>query len=546
MTPGNASLQTEWRRHLPAFILLAFVLAVSLIVRIRLLNAPLERDEGEHAYMAQTMLQGHAPWRLAYGMKLPGTDAMYAVFMSIFGQTAAAIRLGLLLVNTATILLIALLGKRLFGITAGAVAGASYGILSCSQNVLGSVAHSTHFVVFFAVIASLVLLKPGVEDRRLFVAGLIYGLAFLMKQPGICFAVFGALYVMWRWWRDRLPFARGLNRITLFSIGVVLPYLFLCLVLWRAGVFARFWFWTVTLAGAYTGQFSLPIRLQYFQLSIDSVVGPNLFIWILAGLGLAIACWNPVTRRAGLWTAAFLPFSFLAVALGGVFNAHYYILMLPAIALASGAWAASAQTAVVAPEEPSAEPALNTYITGVLVFLFGLACLYSVLTQRAYLFSMTPYEFARSSWGLNPFPEAVEIADYIRSHSDPHARIAVLGSEAEIYFYARRQAATGYLFTYGLMETHRYAEPSQGEMIGEILASRPEYIVFVKVQTSWLVKRDSSQAIMYWLQDYTNQQYETVGAVQLEQDEPSLYIWGPEAAAFKPTSKFYLLIYRRK
>jgi 4-amino-4-deoxy-L-arabinose transferase-like glycosyltransferase len=484
MTAGKR----KWRGDLPALALLALVLAVSLMVRIRLLDAPLERDEGEHAYMAQTMLQGHPPWQLAYNMKLPGTDAMYALFMAVFGQTAVAIRLGLLLVNTATILLIALFGKRLFGMTGGAVAGASYGILSFSQNVFGTIAHSTHFVVFFAVIASLVLVKPGATEGRLFIAGLIYGLAFLMKQPGICFAVCGALYVAWDSRRHRL-----FKRLAAFGIGVVLPYLLLCLALWKAGVFGRFWFWTVTLSGAYVSQFSLLLRVEYFKLSIGNVVGPNLFLWILAGLGVSMACWNPATRRAGLWIAALLPFSFLAVALGGVFNPHYYILMFPALALAIGASAASERA---------------------LIWLFGLACLYSMYSQRAYLFHMTPYEFSSATYGLNPFPEAVEIADYIRSHSDPHARIAVLGSEAEIYFYARRQAATGYLFTYGLMETHRYAERSQGEMIGEILASRPEYIVFAGVPTSWLARPNSSQAIFYWLKDYL-QQYETVGAVEI-------------------------------
>jgi hypothetical protein len=494
------------------------------MVRIRLLDAPLERDEGEHAYMAQTMLQGHAPWQLAYNMKLPGTDAMYALFMAVFGQTAVAIRLGLLLVNTATILLVALFGKRLFGVTGGAVAGASYGILSFSQNVFGTIAHSTHFVVFFAIIASLVLVKPGATDGRLFIAGLIYGLAFLMKQPGICFAVCGGLYVVW----GSSPFGRAIKRLAGFGIGVVLPYVLLCLALWKAGVFGRFWFWTVTLSAAYVRQFSLPLRVEYFKLSIGHVVGPNLFLWILAGLGVSMACWNPVTRRTGLWIAALLPFSFLAVAMGGVFNPHYYILMFPALALANGAWAAS--------ERRGAGP---------LVWLFALACLYSVYSQRAYLFSMTPYEFSSTTYGLNPFPEAVEIADYIRSHSDPHTRIAVLGSEAEIYFYARRQAATGYLFTYGLMETHRYAERSQGEMIGEILASRPEYIVFAGVPTSWLARPNSSQAIFYWLKDYL-QQYETVGAVEIRRGERSQYTWGPEAADFKPGNTAYLLVYRRK
>ena len=37
----------------------------------------------------------------------------------------------------------------------------------------------------------------------------------------------------------------------------------------------------------------------------------------------------------------------------------------------------------------------------------------------------------------------VKIADFIRANSDPSERIAVIGSEPQIYFYSRRLAATG-------------------------------------------------------------------------------------------------------
>ena len=67
-------------------------------VRLRLLAMPLERDEGEFAYMGQLMLQGIPPYKLACNMKLPGTYAAYAVIMAVFGQTIAAIHTGLLLV----------------------------------------------------------------------------------------------------------------------------------------------------------------------------------------------------------------------------------------------------------------------------------------------------------------------------------------------------------------------------------------------------------------------------------------------------------------
>ena len=58
-------------------------------VRFRLVDMPLERDEGEYAYAGQLLLQGIPPYELAYNIKLPGTYLMYAAGMAIFGQTLA-------------------------------------------------------------------------------------------------------------------------------------------------------------------------------------------------------------------------------------------------------------------------------------------------------------------------------------------------------------------------------------------------------------------------------------------------------------------------
>jgi hypothetical protein len=45
------------------------------------------------------------------------------------------------------------------------------------------------------------------------------------------------------------------------------------------------------------------------------------------------------------------------------------------------------------------------------------------------------------------------------------ARIADLGSEPEIYFYAHLHSATGYIYTYGLMDEQKYAWTMQRETI---------------------------------------------------------------------------------
>ncbi|MEI6197319.1 MAG: hypothetical protein WCS42_23640, partial [Verrucomicrobiota bacterium] len=61
------------------------VLTLVAVARLRLLNFPLERDEGEYAYAGQLILQGFPPYELAYNMKFPGTYLAYAAIMAVFG-----------------------------------------------------------------------------------------------------------------------------------------------------------------------------------------------------------------------------------------------------------------------------------------------------------------------------------------------------------------------------------------------------------------------------------------------------------------------------
>src|ERR1700687_513513 len=122
--------RTDLRLRYFCYAALVVVLVIFAIVRIRLRNMPLERDEGEYAYAGQLILQGDPPYHLAYNMKLPGTYAAYAVMMTAFGQTVAGIRIGMLVVLLGNTLLVFFLGKRLLGILAGTVAAASYTLMA--------------------------------------------------------------------------------------------------------------------------------------------------------------------------------------------------------------------------------------------------------------------------------------------------------------------------------------------------------------------------------------------------------------------------------
>jgi hypothetical protein len=155
-------------------------------------------------------------------------------------------------------------------------------------------------------------------------------------------------------------------------------------------------------------------------------------------------------------------------------------------------------------------------------------------------FQMDPIRAVRSVYKTNPFPEAVCVADLLRTHSSKQTKIAVLGSEPEIYFYAHRHSATGFIYTYGLTEPQTFALQMQKEMAAEIETSAPEFLVYVKQPNSWLARPESEQFIFYWAQEYLNKAYEPVGSVYISNPPECRWRSGQE-----PDSQ-YLSVYKRK
>ena len=85
---------------------LIVALALTVIARMRLLDVPLERDEGEYAYVGQQLLRGVPPFISIYHVKLPGIYAAYAAILFLLHETHRAIHIGLLGVNVVTSLVV--------------------------------------------------------------------------------------------------------------------------------------------------------------------------------------------------------------------------------------------------------------------------------------------------------------------------------------------------------------------------------------------------------------------------------------------------------
>jgi hypothetical protein len=376
--------------------------------------------------------------------------------------------------------------------------------------------------------------SDGRNFERLFVSGLLFGTSLLMKQPAVFFILFGALYLL----SNDLRRKRGWKRIVLrnltFDLAAIVPFGIACLFLWRAGVFDKFWFWTINYASQYGSLIPVSGVPKIFAKAFTSVLHSGWLLWMLAGLGLVAG--KARTRSATVFLLGLLVSSFLAFSAGFYFRQHYFIFILPAVSLFTG---------VAISALPNLTARHSNFVRFALLLLFCVALSQQILAARKFFFEGSPVQASRIVYEANPFPESVRVAEYLRDHTNVGDTIAVLGSEPQIYFYSKRHSATGYIYTYGLMEPQSYARQMQEEMIHQIESAHPKYLISISIDLSWLRRPTSDGLIFAWANDYIEKFYDVVGFVNILSRDHTDYYFDQLPQSMPPLGN-YILICRRK
>lgn len=532
------------------WVLLALILLLVIFVRTRLLGFPLERDEGEYAYLGQLILQGIPPYSLAYNMKFPGTYFMYALVMSLFGQTPYGIHIGLLITNIFTIVLIYVTGKKLFNSFAGIISCCSYAFLSLSPSVLGFAGHATHFVALWAMGGLLTLLYAFDKDKPYlyFCSGVLFSLAFMMKQPGVFFIVFAIIAIALRYFQDKTSSGKVLFvNAGLFLVGIIAPLVLMVIYLLASGVLEKFWFFTIVYSILYGTQIPLSKAAYVFTLSIPRVMDGFFLIWVLAFSGFIALFFDSVMRGKRIFVILFMLFSFLTVCPGFYFRQHYFITFLPALSLSAGYFISFLSERCLPFIKKGTSALSGNFISKCIaagIFIIGIAI--GMVYQSSYFFREAPTLLCRKIYGANPFPESIEIARFISKNTGASDTIAVIGSEPQIYFYSGRHSATGYIYTYSLMENHAYSLTMQKEMAADIERSKPKCIVFVNILTSWLPRPGSERFILQWAKSYIDEHYKLTGIVDIVSFNETVYRWYDETIHYHPKSDANLFIYTKR
>ena len=140
-------------------VLLLTAISAFVLVRVPLISVPLERDEGEYAYIAQRLLEGEVPYRDAFDQKPPATFFVYAAALRLFGPSVEGIHLFLHAWTAVTALALFGCVRRRGGPLAAAFAALLFSVLSANPKLTGNAANTELFMLLPMVSSVYCLLR---------------------------------------------------------------------------------------------------------------------------------------------------------------------------------------------------------------------------------------------------------------------------------------------------------------------------------------------------------------------------------------------------
>jgi len=260
---------------------------------------------------------------------------------------------------------------------------------------------------------------------ELFVAGALLGVAFMFKQPAAIAAVPLGIYLLLPSYRV----SRSLTRInsiiqaTTLTLGFFAALGLVSIVLWKQGIVHDAFYWTIA---------DHDVPHVFWQ---KGIVNTLIFLGTCLPLlfGAIMACRD----KSEIWTGkmaertallGLLAASAIGAAAGARFYPHYYVQLIPPLALLAASYYARLWSRTIQPPHWLLRPRVT----------------YAWLALTIIVFSIKHWT------GLAPRRVPSEAGRYLFTHSDPADRIFVWGQSPEIYLDAHRRPACRYITTFPL------------------------------------------------------------------------------------------------
>lgn len=369
--------------HTTTFKSFIVIAALCLILRIWYVGS-LYQDDGLWFTVAEEMLRGKALYREIFFDKPPGLPLLYAGLFKVFGPHIVTIRLFTICYSLLVSILLYVFGSRLYDKRTGLIAAALFAVFSTTYISGDMQSLNTEFLMVPFYLAGAYLFIRAAEDfictshsrggaaRLAFAGGTMAGVAFQINPKGAFDLIFFALLLIAaRRWNTRdvqlskapgtLKYIVAASRV--FACGVAglifasLPFMVYIAATQSLSRYKLYvWDWGFRYANYYplsrAGEMFLHYGTDYFLINNTLLVA----LIIIATLRIRQLLRYAKVRRAEntenpgqpnqdselnvcdpskldaallIWFAV----SFLGVAAGGRFFAHYYFQTLPSLSL---------------------------------------------------------------------------------------------------------------------------------------------------------------------------------------------------------------------
>jgi len=419
---------TDKSRRRFFFAALGIVL-LTVAIRLPSLLHPRPIDsEAMYSVVANEIVDGGRPYVDAVERKPPLLFWTYAAVFKIAGKfNWEALHIVALVWTLCAMAGLYVIGSELFDRNAGLVAAFLYSVfqpwwtwknLSFDSEMLMNLPIIWAWAIAFGRGSSRV--RP-----ELLLAGALLGMAFLLKQPAAIAAVPLGVYLL----LPRYRASRGLTptdsivQATVLTLGFFVALGLVAIVLWKQGIIHDAFYWTIA---------DHDVPHIFWQKGIVTTL--TFLVTCLPLLfGTIMAC----RYKSEIWTGkmaertallGLLGASAIGAAAGARFYPHYYVQLIPPLALLAASYYARVWSRTMQPSHWLLRPRVT----------------YAWLALTVIVFSIKHWT------GLAPQREPSKTGQYLLAHSDPADRIFVWGQTPEIYLDAHRRPACRYITTFPL------------------------------------------------------------------------------------------------
>jgi hypothetical protein len=405
------------------------IILLTVAIRLPSLLHPRPIDsEAMYSVVANEIVDGGRPYIDAVERKPPLLFWTYAAIFKVAGKfNWKTLHIVALVWTLGAMAGLYVIGRELFDGNTGLIAALFYGVFQHWWTWKNLTFDGEMLMNLPIVWAWAIAFRRSSSPLRpeLFPAGALLGAAFLLKQPAAIAAVPVGVYLLLPSYRASRSLTRtnAIIQATMLTGGFFAALGLVTIVLWQQGILRDAFYWTIADHDVphVFWQKGILITLAFLGACLPLVIGAIMAcrdkdeIWAE----------RPAERTAlfGLLAA-----SAIGASAGARFYPHYYVQLIPPLALLAAPYYARLWSRTTQPPHWLLRPAV-TY---------------------AWL-ALTVIAFSIEDWsGLAPQRVPSEAGRYLFTHSKPADRIFVWGQSSEIYLDAERRPACRYITTFPL------------------------------------------------------------------------------------------------